>query len=233
MIQSPPPARGQGSNETTAGGNQPPEFERGAGAGMVTDMVKVRKLTWDILANFPDPSARACAANKGVSQESVRFRAFLRVQKWGRIVQDRAESCKNVDKNVQKTTENTPIWRPRLFKRVKSRGSCQAETGEPPRLNHFWGFRRTTEMRRGQSADSAVVDGKSTGENRRGPAQSKGLVSCVSAEGGCGSSGFVRRPKSWEVQPVDFAIVVSRSAEESRRTSAPSKGLANLVSSEP
>jgi len=43
-------------------------------------MVQQRKLIEEFVANFPDLSAEASAANKGVSQEDVRFRAFLRAQ---------------------------------------------------------------------------------------------------------------------------------------------------------
>jgi len=45
--------------------DQPPEFQRRAGLGMVTDLVKLRKLTRDLVANFPALDAEACVAKKG------------------------------------------------------------------------------------------------------------------------------------------------------------------------
>src|SRR5208282_197995 len=57
------------------------------------------KINKGLVRNFPGLSARVRAANKGVSEECVRFRAFLGVQ-------NHAESCRIVpkaDKNVQKS----------------------------------------------------------------------------------------------------------------------------------
>jgi hypothetical protein len=47
---------------------------------MITDVVQLRKLIGEFVPNFPDPSAEVRAVNKGVSQESVRFRALFNVQ---------------------------------------------------------------------------------------------------------------------------------------------------------
>ena len=44
-----------------------------------TDMVQRRKLTRDLVANFPDPGARAGIEDKWVVGKSVRFRAFFLV----------------------------------------------------------------------------------------------------------------------------------------------------------
>jgi len=63
---------------------------------------ETEKIIQGFVPNFPDPSAEAGAANKWVSQESVRFRAFLGVQ----IRADSASFVQDVDKNVQETTEN-------------------------------------------------------------------------------------------------------------------------------
>jgi len=89
---------------------------------MVTDVVQQRKSTRIRVANFPELGARASAANKTVSQEKVRFRAFFGVQ-------NRAELrriAQKVDKNVPRTTRKDGFSRPVLSKRAKSRRSCQA-----------------------------------------------------------------------------------------------------------
>jgi len=90
MIELPHPA--QGRKGTTVRVNQPAEFEGRLGRCMVTDMVNVRKLTRYSVANFPAPSAEASAVNKGVSQQSVRFRAFLGVQIRAKGRQKRAKN---------------------------------------------------------------------------------------------------------------------------------------------
>jgi len=64
-MQPPSSTHGQGRNGTKAGMDQPPEFQRRAGLGMVTDLVKLRKLTRDLVANFPALDAEACVAKKG------------------------------------------------------------------------------------------------------------------------------------------------------------------------
>jgi len=91
---------------------------------MVKVVVQQRKLTRGLVANFPDPSARARVADKGVSKKCGRFRAFLGVQnrtKLDKIVQKPAKSA-------QKLAENGTFSRPILLKCVKSRGWCQAVT---------------------------------------------------------------------------------------------------------
>jgi len=88
---------------------------------IVTVMVQQIKLTRGLIAIFPDPSARARVADKGVSQKCVRFRAFFGVQnrtKLDKIVQKRP-------KRVQEPAENGGFSGPALLKRVKSCGSCQ------------------------------------------------------------------------------------------------------------
>jgi hypothetical protein len=72
---------------------------------VVTDMAKLRKLTSGLVFNFPDLGARASAANKGVTQENVRFRTFLGVQNRAdlcRTVQNRAKGRQKRAKNDQK-----------------------------------------------------------------------------------------------------------------------------------
>lgn len=44
---------------------------------MVTEMVERRKLTGELIAISPDPSAQSGVANKGEVGNSVRFRTFL------------------------------------------------------------------------------------------------------------------------------------------------------------
>jgi len=69
---------------------------------MVTDMVKVRKLTRDLVANFPRLAARSRVANKWDIGNSVRFRALLAVQNWTESDKSLTKECKNVQKRAKR-----------------------------------------------------------------------------------------------------------------------------------
>jgi len=82
-------------------------MEGEAGRCMVTDMVKARKLTKDLVANFPRLDARAHVEKKLDILNSVRFRAFFPVQnqtKSRKSLKKYAKTGKNLQENDRKST---------------------------------------------------------------------------------------------------------------------------------
>jgi len=107
MIEPAGSQLGQERNGATARVNQAPQLEGKAGRCMVTDMVKARKLTKDLVANFPGLGARAHVENKRDILNSVRFRAFFPVQhrtKSRKSLQKCAKTGKNLQENDRKST---------------------------------------------------------------------------------------------------------------------------------
>ena len=88
---------------------------------MVTDAVKLRKLTWNLIGLTTNPSGEPVLQTKGLLEGMAVFGRFLG-----------AKSCQILPisaKNVQRTGANGHLRggfsRPILLKRVKCRGSCQ------------------------------------------------------------------------------------------------------------
>jgi len=151
---------------------------------MVIDMVQLRKLTRDLVANFPALDAEARVAKKGDIRKSVRFRAFF-------AVQNRTESDKSVTKKC-KTVQNRAKRRQksasfaggfikscqvmRIVSRVRSQLSVISNQSsvliDPPTCNSrtemgakgtersFRGSSGTSEGRRGQATDATVNIGQ-------------------------------------------------------------------------
>ncbi len=138
--------------------SQPPEFEGGPAPCMITDVVKVGKLTKDLITFYPDPSAGAVLQIKGLFEIGPVLRPFL-ATKSRRILQFSAKICK-------KTTEKMGFSLPVLLKRVKSCGSRQSVTG----TYFVFAKESTTERNRG----TAQPDGRN--ENKT-PTQS-GSADC-------------------------------------------------------
>jgi len=129
MVSAP---RGAGGQEAGCGSvgrrTEPaPSLRDVAVSGsMFAVMVQQRKLTRASCPISPDPSVRVRIANKGVSQEYVRFRAVLGVQ-------NRAESCNIVQKpakRCKKMTKNGGFSDPVFENIVKSASACQAVSEE-------------------------------------------------------------------------------------------------------
>jgi hypothetical protein len=115
MIQPRSPTHGQGRKGTRAKSGQPSEFE--GAAGLITVLVKLTKLTKDLVANFPGLSADGLLRINGLSEiESILWPLF-----WYKFGQNRAKTCKNVPRDDGKGG----FLRQVLLKRVKSCGSCQ------------------------------------------------------------------------------------------------------------
>jgi len=114
--------------ERSSDGEPAPELESGPGRCMVTDMVQRRKLTADLVANFPALDAEACIARKGDIGNSVRFRAFFRVQ-------NRTESDRNLTKErkiVQERTkrrQKSAFFATGFIKTCQVNGPCQSIIG--------------------------------------------------------------------------------------------------------
>ena len=89
----------------------------------VTDVVKVGKLTKDVITFYPHPSAEPVLQINGLFEIKPVLRSFF-ATKSRRILQFSAKTCK-------KTTGKTGFSRPVLLKRVKSCGSCQSVIGAP------------------------------------------------------------------------------------------------------
>src|SRR5271157_3873077 len=89
----------------------------------VTDVVKVGKLTKDVITFYPHPSAEPVLQINGLFEIKPVLRSFF-ATKSRRILQFSAKTCK-------KPTTTTGLSRPLLLKRVKSCGSCQSVIGAP------------------------------------------------------------------------------------------------------
>jgi hypothetical protein len=79
-----------------------------AGSFMFIDMVKVIKLTGDLVANFPDPSAELVLQINELFERGPILRSFFS----HKIGQNRAKVCKNVQKHDRKS----PVYRDRFIK---------------------------------------------------------------------------------------------------------------------
>ena len=102
----------------TANAKRSRKARAGSGAWLVTDLIRLIKLTNIRIIFFGHPSAEPIVKIKGLFENEPVWRPFSPYK----IAQNRAKSCKN----VQKMTGNLGFSRPILLKGVKSRGSCQA-----------------------------------------------------------------------------------------------------------
>jgi len=127
MTELPIAAHGQGyySRGVTAGVKRPRQFGCGIGNRIVTDMVKLIKLTKDLVANFPGPSADLALQTNELSEIKLVWRPFFR----GKIVPNRDKFCHFLPKTWQDMAENRSFSRPILLKGVKSGDLCQAVIG--------------------------------------------------------------------------------------------------------
>ncbi len=91
-------------------------------------MVKLRRLTRDLITHFPDPSGEPVLQTKGLLKVKLVLRRF-RATKFYQIL---PFSTKNVQRMGSNRAPNGGFSRAIYLNRVKSRGSCQAVTGASP-----------------------------------------------------------------------------------------------------
>jgi len=95
MIQPPSPARGQGRSGTTARVNQTTEFEVGPGLCMITDVVKLRRLTRNLIALYRRPCCRVSTSNKRVIWKNCPLSDVFWGKKACQILTNLTISCQN------------------------------------------------------------------------------------------------------------------------------------------
>jgi hypothetical protein len=92
---------------------------------IVTHMVELRKLTWELINCFPDPSEKSVLQTKRLFERRLVLRRF-----WGyRIVPNSTNFCQKRAGKGREEPKNGGFSRLVLLKRVKSGGSCQALIG--------------------------------------------------------------------------------------------------------
>ncbi len=127
MTELPIAAHEQGyySRGITARVQRPRQFGCGIGNRIVTDMVKLIKLTKDLVANFPGHSADMSLQINELFEIKPVWRPFFR----GKIVPNRDKFCHFLPKTWQDMAENRSFSRPILLKGVKSGELCRAVIG--------------------------------------------------------------------------------------------------------
>ncbi len=217
MVQPPDVVYGKADypRGTTARVNRAREFLDATRDGAVTDMVKVRKLTKNVITFYGYPSAEVILQIKDLFEIKPVLRPFF-ATKSRRFLQFSAKTCK-------KTTEKTGFSRPVLSKRVKFRGPCQAASSQlsvissqpsvvtDPAICNLRtemavrcadrpsrGSAGARESQRGQSIDSTMVVLQAAQSKKPGRAESKALTSHTSDGRRTVLSGFAGRPKCGE-----------------------------------
>jgi hypothetical protein len=115
-------------------------------------MVELRKLTGSLITNFPDPSAKPVLQINGLFE----MKAVLRWFSSYRIVQNRAEVCRNVQKMAEKRGYSRRDFSEPCQVRL-CLSSCIGRNWRRASDDSFLGTSRATEAWRGLSIDSERV----------------------------------------------------------------------------